>query len=174
MRQVPFRWRFLRQRSHWVLALAGLLIAARLWARLHTPSRDFDFQSTGPYHVAHVNDGNTLLLDGNIALRLIGVDTTAGKHPFAAQAAELARRRVEGRDVTVELDRERRDRDGRVLAYVYADDSLLNEELIRAGFSRAETSFNVDRSMGTRFRRAEDEARQAGRGIWQRPAASAR
>jgi micrococcal nuclease len=153
------------------------LIAARLVPWLATSSREFNFQSPGRCHVARVVDGDTLLLDGNIAVRLIGVDTAAGKlpsHSFRQQAAELARRRVEGRDVTLQLDRERRDGHGRILAYVYADGSMLNEELIRAGFSRADTSFNLDRSTATRFRRAEDEARQAGRGIWQRSSVSAR
>jgi len=174
MRRFPFRWRLPRRRSQWFFVLAGLVVAGRLWNRIQTPSRDFDFESPGPYHVAHVDSGDTLRLDGNIALRLIGVDMDAGKYPSAAQAAELAVRQVEGRDVTVALDRECRDRNGRILAYVYSDGSLLNEELIRAGFARTDTSVNIDRSMATRFRRAEDEARDAGRGIWQSPAVSTR
>jgi len=153
------------------------LIAVRLCLWLATISREFDFQSPGPCHVVRVVDGDTLLLDGNIAVRLIGVDAADSKHPLhpsGPQAAEFSRRRVEGREVTLQLDRERRDRHGRILAYVYADGSMLNEELIRAGFSRADTSFNLDRSTATRFRRAEDEAREAGRGIWQDSAVSAR
>lgn len=157
-----------------MIVFAGVLLAGRLWDRLQTPSRIFDFESTGPYHVARVTEDDTLLLDGNIALRLIGVDGAAGKQPFAAQAAEFARRRVEGRDVTVELDRERRDRDGRIPAYVYCDGSLVNEELIRAGLLRADARANIDRPLAARFRRVEDEARQAGRGIWQRSAVSPR
>jgi micrococcal nuclease len=153
------------------------LIAVRLGPWLAATSREFDFQSPGPCRVARVVDGDTLLMDGNIAVRLIGVDTADGKHPspaFGPQAVEFSRRRVEGRDVTLQLDRERRDPNGRILAYVYADGSMLNEELIRAGFSRADTSFNLDRPTATRFRRAEDEARQAGRGIWQGSSVSAR
>jgi len=177
MRRVPFRACLPRRRSQWALAIAGVLIAVRLCLWLATTSREFDFQSPRRCHVARVVDGDTLLLDGNIAVRLIGVDTADSKHPLhpsGPQAAEFSRSRVEGRDVTLQLDRERRDGNGRILAYVYADGSMLNEELIRAGFARADTSFNLDRPTATRFRRAEDEARQAGRGIWQTSAVSAR
>ena len=53
-----------------------------------------------------------------------------------------------------------------MLAYVYVEGKLLNEEIIRAGFSRAETHYKFDRAMALRFQQAEDEAREAGRGIW--------
>ena len=106
---------------------------------------EFDFTSPGPYHVLGIEDGETLVLDGNFAVRLLGVDGAAQENPFAARAAELLRRRIEGREITIALDRDRRDSQGRILAYVYCDGSLLNEELIRAGFFRADTSVNVER-----------------------------
>jgi endonuclease YncB( thermonuclease family) len=39
---------------------------------------------------------------------------------------------------------------------------------------RADARANIDRPLAARFRRVEDEARQAGRGIWQRSAVSPR
>ena len=73
----------------------------------------------------------TLHLDGEIPLRLIGIDIGLDKGPVARQAVEFVRGRVEGREITLEFDRERKDRQGRLLAYVYSDGTLLNEELIR-------------------------------------------
>jgi micrococcal nuclease len=115
-----------------------------------------------------------LHLDGDVILRLIGVDAPSEEDPFAKRAAEYVRSRIEGRKVTVEFDRERRDREGRVFAYVYADRTLLNEEMIRSGWARLESNSDIDRSMATRFRHAEEEARGAGRGIWGVAAVSAR
>ena len=174
MRLVPFRGRFPRQRAHWVLIVAGFLIAARLWGWLRSSSREFDFQARGPYHVTQVDDAGTLHVDGRVPLRLIGIDMALDKGPLAGQAVELVRGRAEGRDVTLEFDRQRKDLQGHVLAYVYSDGTLLNEELIRAGLARPDTGADVDRSMATRFRRAEEEARDASRGIWGLPAVSAR
>ena len=68
--------------------------------------------------------------------------------------------------MTLQFDRERQDRYHRVLAYVYRDDWMLNEELIRAGFSRAETRFPYSSAMKRRFRAAEKEARENNRGLW--------
>jgi micrococcal nuclease len=148
-----------------VLIVAGFLIAARLCGWLRSSAREFDFQARGPYHVVHVDDAGTLHLDGEIPLRLIGIDIALDKGPVARQAVKFVRSRIEGRDVTLEFDRQRKDLQGHVLAYVYSDGTLLNEELIRAGLARPETGADIDRSMATRFRRAEAEARDTSRGI---------
>jgi micrococcal nuclease len=116
-------------------------------------------------------------MDGKLCVRLLGVDTARhghGEPSFEREAADLVRRCAEGREVRLELDRERRDPNGRILAWVYADGSLVNEELIRAGFSRAEIRFNIELPIVHRLRRAEEEARREGRGVWQRSTASSR
>ena len=73
---------------------------------------------------------------------------------------------VEGRDVRLEFDHERTDRYGRILAFVYVGDQLLNEELVRAGLSPAETRFPYRQRMKRRLINAEREARTAKRGLW--------
>lgn len=123
-----------------------------------------------------VVDGDTLLLANRARVRLIGVDAPESVkpdhpvEPFGPEAAEFTRRRVAeaGNTVRLEFDRERIDSYGRFLAYVYARDAMLNEELIRAGLAEAETGFRYSQSKKTQFRRAEDEAKAAGRGIWSR------
>jgi micrococcal nuclease len=119
-------------------------------------------------------DGDTLLLADHTRIRLLGVDTPETKRPEAPvepwgpQAHEFTRTRVEGRMVRLEFDKERYDKYGRVLAYVYLDDWFLNEELIRAGMGRAITNHPYSEAMKRRFRAAEREAREKRRGIWSR------
>jgi len=154
-----------------VLALALIALAVRS-LRTRGPAGDAVFDSPGPFRVQRVVDGDTLLLEGGTRVRLIGVDTPETKHPhrpvepLGVEAAKFTRRHVQGRRVTLRFDRERRDRYRRVLAYVYAGDWFLNEELIRAGYSRAVTRFPYSSRMKKRFRAAEAEAREARRGIW--------
>jgi micrococcal nuclease len=149
-----------------------LLIAGRFRQSSVNSSANFRFEPGVSQRVERVIDGDTLMLEGHVRVRLIGVDTPETKHPhkpvqpLGPEATEFTRRQVEGRDVTLAFDRERRDRYGRVLAYVYVDGKLLNEEIIRAGFSRAQTQYKFERVMALRFQQAEDEAREAGRGIW--------
>jgi len=167
--------RFFRNR-HLLSVITGVMVAVigvRFWT-LTRNDRRFSFDSSGPYRVKRVVDGDTLLLDDGTRVRLIGVDTPETKHPdqpvdpLGLQAAEFTRRHVAGRFVTLKFDWERRDKYRRVLAYVYRRDWCLNEELIRAGFSRAETRFPYSRRMKKRFRAAEAEAREHKRGLWSR------
>lgn len=153
-----------------VVALAALIFA-RLWL---TPQRPPEALSEGTYRVQRVVDGDTLLLDNRARVRLVGVDAPeradSDRHaePFAPEASEFARRFVEQEDgmVRLQFDRERVDKYGRFLAYVWVGERMLNEELVRAGLATAETGFRYAPSMKNRFRRAEDEAKAAGRGIW--------
>ena len=69
--------------------------------------------------------------------------------------------------VRLELDVERFDEYDRTLAYVYLGETLINEEVIRQGFSRAETRYPFSDRMKRKFRRAEELAREARRGIWE-------
>ena len=97
--------------------------------------------------VERVVDGDTLLLDTGERVRLIGVDTPETKHPdlpvdpLGLEAAAFVEKRVEGREVELRFDRERFDPHQRLLAYVYVDGECLNEEIIRAGYSKAITRF---------------------------------
>jgi micrococcal nuclease len=61
------------------------------------------------------------------------------------------------------------DRYGRRLAYVYRarDGLFVNLEIVRQGFGHAYTEFPFSRM--EEFRRAEREAREAGRGLWAGP-----
>ena len=126
----------------------------------------------GVYEVDRVVDGDTLVLTNHARIRLIGADTPETKkpnhpvEPWGPEATEFTKRFVSGGRVRLQLDREQQDRYGRFLAYVFVDDQMLNEELIRKGLAKAKTGFPYSQSKKTRFLRAQDEARAAGRAIW--------
>lgn len=124
------------------------------------------------YFVERVVDGDTLLLESGERVRLLGVDTpetVKPNHPIerlGREASSFTERLVEGKRVRLGFDKERRDRYGRLLAYVYADGLFLNEELLRAGLSEAQLQYPYSNAMKRRFQRAEEEARRAERGLW--------
>lgn len=122
-------------------------------------------------HVERVVDGDTIMVRGAGRVRLIGVDTPESVDPrrpvefFGKEAGDFTKRLVEGRRVRLEYDRERTDRYGRTLAYVYLPDgTFVNEEIIRRGYGHAYTRFPF--RYRDRFRQLEREARRAGRGLW--------
>lgn len=163
---------FRRHRRALVIIVAvAAVVLARLWL---TPPGAPEALNEGSYHVQRVVDGDTLFLDNRAYVRLVGVDAPetakSDRHaePFASEASDFARRFVDQQQGMVRLrfDRERIDKYGRFLAYVLVGDQMLNEELVRAGLATAETRFRYSPAMKTRFQRAEEEARAAGRGIW--------
>jgi micrococcal nuclease len=119
-----------------------------------------------------VVDGDTLAL-GRERVRLIGVDTPETVAPdrgvecFGPQASARVEALVEGARVRLEFDAERRDRYGRLLAYVRrsGDGLFLNEVLVRDGYARPLVVAPNDR-YAARFGRLARRARSAGRGLW--------
>lgn len=156
-----------------VAILVAALIVLRWWQDQRRPVPP-ETLSEGIYRVQRVVDGDTLLLTNEARVRLQGVDTPETVkpgypvEPFGPEATEFTRRFVEqaGGIVRLQFDRERVDRYGRFLAYVWVGERLLNEELIREGLATAETGFRYSSAMKGRFRRAESEAKAAARGIW--------
>ncbi len=123
------------------------------------------------FHVTRVIDGDTLLLSNGERVRLIGVDTPELCHPlkpvqyFAREASEFTREMVEGKKVRLEYDWQKRDKYGRLLAYVYLKNgTFLNAEIIKQGYGFAYTKYPF-RYM-EEFRQYEREARENGRGLW--------
>jgi len=102
---------------------------------------------------------------------MIGVDTPETKHPkkpvqyFGKEASEFTRQMIEGKAVVLEYDWKRRDRYGRLLAYVYLPDGIfLNAEIIKEGYGFAYTRYPF--KYLDEFRSYEREARESGIGLW--------
>jgi micrococcal nuclease len=123
--------------------------------------------------VERVVDGDTLLLVGRERVRLIGVDAPEIVHRDRAgerggeEAKAFADELAAGREVELSFDAEAGfvDRYGRTLAYVtLPDGTLLNLEMIRAGW--AEAYRQLPYAKKNEFRRAEREARRQRLGLW--------
>ena len=123
-----------------------------------------------------VVDGDTIrvgLPSGEEAVRYIGIDTPESVKPgapvecFAKRASAYNERLVAGERVRLVYDVERRDRFGRLLAYVYRarDGLFVNAELVRRGYATAVT-FPPNVAHERDFRRLARRARMSGRGLW--------
>ena len=148
-----------------VLALAG---SAFIFAQRSALPRDA--------LVTRVIDGDTVELAFGQRLRYIGIDApethrrvgaqwVAVHDAFGDEATQFNRALVEGKHVRLEYDVQPRDKYNRLLAYVYAGDTFVNAELVRAGFAHLLTiPPNVQHV--DEFKRLAREAREAKRGLW--------
>ena len=128
--------------------------------------------------VVRVVDGDTIhvRIGGRVEkVRYIGVNTpelhhpTRRKEPGGREAHAANRRLVEGKRVRLDLDVQSRDRYGRMLAYVWIGDTMVNAELVRLGFAQVMTVPPNVRHQAL-FAKLQRAAREAGRGLWGPPA----
>src|SRR5574337_1328007 len=77
--------------------------------------------------VKRVYDGDTVLLEDGRTVRYLGINAPEFQEPFYLKAKRSNESLVMGRNIRLELDQERTDGYGRVLAYVYAGNEMVNE-----------------------------------------------
>jgi micrococcal nuclease len=124
--------------------------------------------------VVRVVDGDTIRVrigDRVERVRYIGVNTPEvhhprkGEEPGGREAAAVNSGIVAGKTVRLVLDVQSRDRYGRLLAYVWVGDVMVNAELVRLGYAQVMTVPPNVRHQPL-FLALQREARTANRGLW--------
>ena len=115
--------------------------------------------------VAYVIDGDTIKLESEEKLRYIGIDTPEKNKCFFKEASNANAKLVQGKKIKIVKDVSEVDEYGRLLRYVYVDDTFVNEHLVREGFARAK-NFPPDEKLKDKLKQAETEAKNNGRGMW--------
>jgi micrococcal nuclease len=166
-----------RATAFWILVFVALAIVG---GGLELFDSGDSGESTGKLsaagRVVRVVDGDTVrirLRDHTETVRYIGVDTPETVKPgepvqcFGKRASAFNRRVVAGRRVELRFGRERRDRYGRLLAYVYVHgrERSLSATLVARGYGRVLT-IPPNTAHARRFARLERRARERRLGLW--------
>ncbi|MEL7129747.1 MAG: thermonuclease family protein [Pseudomonadota bacterium] len=126
--------------------------------------------------VVRIIDGDALVLDTGLSVRLVGIEAPAPERrsragqPFAEKSARMLEDMAMGRTVRLIYPGLTRDRYDRALAYVETVDNLgpklwLNFEMIRRGGARVRI-YPDTAPLGDLLYEAERAAREAGIGLW--------
>lgn len=121
--------------------------------------------------VIRVIDGDTIKIEGDKVVRYIGIDTPETVHPskpvqcYGKEASDKNRELVEGKEVKLEKDVSETDKYGRLLRYVWFEEVLVNEYLVREGYAQSST-YPPDVKYQDRFLEAQREAREEKKGLW--------
>lgn len=88
------------------------------------------------YHVCKIISPNKLVLNNGVTIKLIGVKSAKNKE---ADAISFIHEKTKGRKVFLGFDREKYDREGNLLCYLYLENkTFINAHLIKFGFAVAD------------------------------------
>ncbi len=175
-----------------LLAFTGWLFSGDLDPRFHSKEevkwkipigRSYDYTNI---LVIRVVDGDTLVLQNNERVRLIGIDTPemhesnklnrdaqrsgqdlAAIKQLGRRSYEFTKNLVEGKRVRLEFDLERFDKYKRILAYVYLlDGTFVNAAIIEQGYASIMT-YPPNVRYADLFLKLSKEARKNKRGLWE-------
>jgi endonuclease YncB( thermonuclease family) len=116
--------------------------------------------------VTRVIDGDTIEVEIDDIIydvRYIGINTPERSDPCFDEATNANAEFVQGRVVRLERDTSDTDRFGRLLRYVYVDDTFVNEELVQMGVAEVVLYQPDDREFEN-FRNIEQAAARNGIG----------
>lgn len=130
------------------------------------------------YQIERVIDGDTFTMKigwHEITVRMLGIDTPETVDPrkpaqcFGQEASDQTKSLLNGKAVQLKFNpnREKKDKYGRYLGYVYADDLFVNEFLLENGYAR-EYTYGKPYIFQKNFREIEKTAKENKKGLWGR------
>ncbi len=138
----------------------------------------FCVENDGFFTVKRVVDGDTFIVENGTKngdkVRLIGVDAPETRNTarkkigfYGEESKVFLTKLLINKRVRLVQDVGKRDRYGRILAYVYLGKTFVNAELVKKGYAQAYTvPPNV--KYAELFVELEREARNQGRGLWKK------
>ena len=115
--------------------------------------------------VIGVIDGDTIIIEGGYRLRYIGIDTPEKDEAYYEKARQINRELVQNKRIRLEKDLTDKDRYGRLLRYVYIEDTFVNAEIVKLGYAYS-MAYPPDIKYQVYLEAMEKEARLYQRGIW--------
>jgi micrococcal nuclease len=133
---------------------------------------DADIFESSVHQVVYVADGDTVDLENDVRVRLLGIDSPEKSDCGYEQSKAFVTNLLKGQHVRVQKDITGADRYGRLLRYMYVvadevdeDDQLVNLVIVQAGHAKT-MAIAPDNRYRDLLATAQDEARREGLGLW--------
>ncbi|MDD5417244.1 MAG: thermonuclease family protein [Candidatus Aenigmarchaeota archaeon] len=131
-----------------------------------------DIADSKAYVVRKLIDGETVQLDTGEIVKYLGIKAPklnikeGGMEFYAREAARYNKKLVFMKKVRLEFDHDKKDPQGRLLAYVFVKNLFVNAELVKLGYARASVKPPNTKYQGT-LTGLEKKAIEGNRGLWQ-------
>ena len=169
----------MKKRKHIILYLfSAFILIVILVLFLYTKKTNFFKKSYFSNYIPadyvtckRVIDGDTIVLEDDRHVRLIGINSPESNERHYLTAFFDLKFKVKGKVLRLEYDPINEEKNhlgkyGRLLAYVYYNGSLINEEIIRDGCAKVYLKYPFDKEKQLLFQKAEKYARDNKLGIW--------
>lgn len=130
-----------------------------------TPTPTLSPTQISTAHVLSVIDGDTIVIEGGIKVRYVGIDAPEVNECFAEQSLRENKKLVEGKTVKLEKDVSDKDKYGRLLRYVYIGNLSVSEYLVKGGFAKV-AGIKPDLRYYQQIKKAQEKAKKFNRGLW--------
>jgi len=112
-----------------------------------------------------VIDGDTLVLEDDTKIRLIGIDTKERSEESYKEASSSLAELTLGKKLYLTEDITDKDKYGRSLRYIFTEDTFVNAEQVRRGWAKS-YRYEPDTYYSDLFDCLETEAKQNGISVW--------
>ncbi|MDF1544470.1 MAG: thermonuclease family protein [bacterium] len=146
-----------------VISLAILFLVVRFVERV-----DEEGEPGDRFEIVRVSDGDSMELRGGDRLRLLAVDTPEKREPLYQEATNFTSDLTLNKIGRLVYAGARRDKYGRLLAFLYIDSVLINEQILRngLGYLYLFKDTDLDRPEVRLMLQAQREAIDSKIGLW--------
>ena len=123
----------------------------------------------GPFLVTNVVDGDTLDLDNSERVRFSGINTPETGECYYSEAKEKLSELVLNKKVYLEKDISDRDKYGRLLRYIYLNETnliLVNGVVVESGHAKVYDKYKDDTKRYSELKQLEAQAISNKLGVW--------
>jgi micrococcal nuclease len=122
-----------RKSRAFLLAFLIIILIAINYSFLDTRLENFLDESEYA-HVIRVIDGDTVKIDNNESVRLLGINTPEKGEKYYKEAKEFLESLILNKTVKLEFTNDRYDKYERILAYIFLEDENINVRIVKNGF----------------------------------------